>query len=202
MDSAGNGAGNGASTDLATGAALGALPLVARHEEPEVRATPQAPALRRSPFPPIADYAFLSDCEVNCLIAPSGSVEWMCLPRPDGRSVFAALLDRGAGSFRLGPTGVMVPAGRRYLPGTLVLETTWRTRTGWLVVHDALLLGPWYHQRRRSGTHRRPPTDHEAEHILLRTVECIAGAVELSLDCEPVFNYGQTPARWAYSSED
>src|SRR5260370_33127941 len=83
-----------------------------------------------SAFPPIADYAFLSDCEVNCLIAPSGRVEWMCLPRPDSPSVFAAILDRAAGNFRFGPTNVQVPAGRRYLPGTLVLETTWRTRTG------------------------------------------------------------------------
>ncbi|HZK73937.1 MAG TPA: trehalase-like domain-containing protein, partial [Clostridia bacterium] len=105
-----------------------------------------------SVFPPIADYAFLSDCEVNALIAPSGRVEWMCLPRPDSPSVFAAILDRGAGSFRFGPTGINVPAGRRYLPGTLVLETTWRTRTGWLVVHDALCIGPWYHDQRRSGT--------------------------------------------------
>src|ERR1700737_4494756 len=154
-----------------------------------------------SPFPPIAEYAFLSDCEVNCLVAPSGRVEWMCLPRPDSPSVFAATLDRGAGSFRFGPTGVQVPAGRRYLPGTLVLETTWRTRTGWLLVRDALCIGPWYHQQRRSGTHRRPPTDHEAEHILLRTVRCIIGTVEISLDCEPVFNYGRTAARWEYAGE-
>src|SRR5918912_4391600 len=51
-----------------------------------------------SPFPPIADYGFLSDCEVTALIAPSGNVEWMCLPRMDSPSVFGALLDRGAGS--------------------------------------------------------------------------------------------------------
>ena len=57
----------------------------------------------RSPFPPIADYAFLSDCEVTALVAPSGTVEWMCLPRPDSPSVFAAMLDRDAGRFRLGP---------------------------------------------------------------------------------------------------
>src|SRR5947209_18768821 len=94
----------------------------------------------RSPFPPIADYAFLSDCEVNCLIAPSGRVEWMCLPRADSSSVFAAMLDRAAGSFRFGPSGIAVPAGRRYLPGTLVLETTWRTRTGWLLVRDAMCI--------------------------------------------------------------
>ncbi|MDQ6636281.1 MAG: glycoside hydrolase family 15 protein [Candidatus Dormibacteraeota bacterium] len=152
-----------------------------------------------SAYPPIAEYAFLSDCEVNALLAPGGRVEWLCLPRPDGPSVFGAMLDRAAGSFRFGPSGSMVPAGRRYLPGTLVLETTWRTRTGWLIIRDALCLGPWYHEHRRSGTHRRPPTDHEAEHMLVRTARCIIGTVELSLDCEPVFNYGETGASWSYA---
>src|SRR5438045_5460868 len=78
-----------------------------------------------SPFPPIAEYAFLSDCETCALVAPSGAVEWMCLPRFDGPSVFGAMLDRDAGTFRIGPADTMVPASRRYLPGTMVLETTW-----------------------------------------------------------------------------
>ena len=125
----------------------------------------------RSPFPPIADYAFLSDCEINCLIAPSGAVEWMCLPRPDSPSVFSAMLDRGAGAFRLGPYDEMVPAARRYLPGSLMLETTWQTRTGWLIVRDALSMGPWHNVDERSQTHRRSPTDFDAEHCLLRTVQ-------------------------------
>ena len=60
----------------------------------------------RSPFPPIADYAFLSDCEATALVAPSGNVEWMCLPRMDSPSVFGAMLDRDAGGFRLGPADV------------------------------------------------------------------------------------------------
>ena len=168
------------------------------HAAPDIGPQMVSPRVA-SPFPPIADYAFLSDCEVNCLIAPTGRVEWMCLPRPDGPSVFAAMLDRAAGSFRFGPTGVQVPAGRRYLPGTLVLETTWRTRTGWLIVRDAMCIGPWYHSQRRSGTYRRPPSDYEAEHILLRTARCVVGSVELSLDCQPVFDYGQTAARWEYA---
>jgi GH15 family glucan-1,4-alpha-glucosidase len=166
--------------------------------QPRPKPTPIAAPMVSS-FPPIADYAFLSDCEINALIAPSGRVEWMCLPRPDSPSVFAGVLDRAAGSFRFGPSGVGVPAGRRYLPGTLVLETTWRTRTGWLIVRDALCIVPWYHEQRRSGTHRRPPTDHEAEHILLRTAKCVVGSVELSLDCSPVFDYGRTAAKWEYS---
>ncbi|MGA3256192.1 MAG: trehalase-like domain-containing protein, partial [Mycobacterium sp.] len=64
----------------------------------------------RNPFPPIADYAFLSDWETTCLISPAGSVEWLCVPRPDSPSVFGAILDRSAGHFRLGPYGVSVPS--------------------------------------------------------------------------------------------
>ena len=71
----------------------------------------------------------------------------------DGPSVFAAMLDRGAGWFRLGPADVMVPSGRRYLPGTMVLETTWGTPAGWAVTRDVLLVGPWRHDSAGSGTH-------------------------------------------------
>jgi alpha,alpha-trehalase len=95
-----------------------------------------------SNFPPIAQYGFVSDCEHSCLIAPDGSVEWLCLPRPDSPSVFGALLDRSAGLFRVGPSKTHVPHQRRYAPGTMVLETTWHTPTGWLVVQDLLAIGP------------------------------------------------------------
>ena len=104
-----------------------------------------------SPFPPIAEYGFISDCEVSALVAPSGNVEWLCLPRMDGPSVFAAMLDRDAGWFRLGPADLDVPAGRRYLPGTMVLETTWDAPTGWAVVRDVLLIGPWRHEELAVG---------------------------------------------------
>src|SRR5258706_180804 len=112
----------------------------------------------RSASPPIAQYAFLSDCESCALVAPSGAVEWLCLPRFDSPSIFGALLDRDSGLFRLGPGDVEVPAGRRYVPGTMVLETTWMTRTGWLIIRDALLAGPSHHDDDRSHTHRRSPT--------------------------------------------
>jgi alpha,alpha-trehalase len=151
-----------------------------------------------SPYPPIAEYAFLSDCQHNALVAPDGNVEWLCLPRPDSGSVFAAMLDRTAGGFRIGPADFMVPGGRRYLPGTNVLETTWMTTTGWLNVRDGLLIGPWYHRHKRSATHRRPPRDHEAECCLVRTVKCLSGSVELSLDCQPALEYGRARTRWEY----
>ncbi len=156
-------------------------------------------ALGASPFPPIADYGFLSDCETTALVAPSGNVEWMCLPRMDSPSVFGALLDRDAGGFRMGPADVEVPAARRYLPGTMVLETSWGTRGGWVVVRDALLIGPWHHENDRSTTHRRSPTDYDADHVLLRLVRCVNGEAQLNLDCEPVFDYGRKFAEWEYS---
>jgi len=154
-----------------------------------------------SPFPPIADYAFLSDCEVTALVGPSGSIEWMCLPRMDGPSVFGAMLDRDAGHFRLNPSNVTVPAGRRYLPGTMVLETTWGTKTGWVIVRDVLLIGPWHHEHDRSRTHRRPPTDWDADHVLLRTLRCVNGSVEMVMDCKPMLEYGTQRVKWDYEGE-
>ena len=103
---------------------------------------PDQPSWSRSQFPPIGDYGFLSDCETTALVAPNGGIEWLCLPRMDSPSVFGAILDRDAGSFRVNPAGVEVPAARRYVPGTMVLETSWWIPGGWLVVTDALLMAP------------------------------------------------------------
>jgi GH15 family glucan-1,4-alpha-glucosidase len=151
-----------------------------------------------SAFPPIADYAFLSDCETTALVAPNGNVEWLCLPRMDSPSVFGAILDRDAGVFRVGPADVRVPAARRYIPGTMVLETSWETRMGWVIVRDALSVGPWHHETERSHTHRRSPTDHDADHVMVRLIECVQGSVEMKVECEPAFDYGGLAADWSY----
>ena len=91
---------------------------------------PQSAAMP-SPFPPIADYGFLSNCHTGALVAPDGSVDWLCVPSFDSPSVFGTLLDRGAGNFRLGPFGINVPSSRIYEPGTNILLTTWNTPHGW-----------------------------------------------------------------------
>ncbi len=154
-----------------------------------------------SPFPPIADYGFLSDCETTALVAPSGNIEWLCLPRLDSPSVFGSILDRDAGGFRFGPSDLQVPAARRYLPGTMVLETSWGSPTGWVIVRDVLLIGPWHHENSRSSTHRRAPTDYDASHVLLRMVRCVNGEMQLTLDCEPVFDYGRAHGVWSYTED-
>jgi alpha,alpha-trehalase len=163
--------------------------------------TPWVPGagLVGSPFPPIAEYGFLSDCETCALVAPNSNVEWLCLPRFDSPSVFGAILDRDAGLFRLGPADVEVPAARRYLPGTMVLETSWGTSGGWIIVRDVLLMGPWHHEHDRSRTHRRAPTDYDADHVLLRLIRCVNGEVQVTLDCEPRFEYGRLNGSWEYT---
>jgi alpha,alpha-trehalase len=158
-------------------------------------------SLSSSPFPAIADYAFLSNCHTGALIAPDGSVDWLCVPAFDSPSAFGNLLDRGAGSFRFGPYGINEPTARTYVPGTNVMTTTWHTPGGWLLVHDALTMGP------RQGPdvvtpHTRPPADDDAEHMLVRTVECLEGSVEIEIVCEPAFDYGREPAKWSLVDGD
>ena len=163
--------------------------------------TPARSAAAPSPFPPIADYAFLSNCHTGALVAPDGSIDWLCVPRFDSPSIFGNLLDREAGTFRLGPFGINVPAARIYEPGTNMVATTWKTPTGWAVVRDALTLGP------RTGEdtitpHTRPPADEDADHVLVRTVLCLEGEVEMELICEPAFDYGSVPAEWSLVGDD
>ena len=148
-----------------------------------------------SPFPPIADYAFISNCHTGALIAPDGAVEWLCAPSFDAPSAFGALLDREAGSFRLGPFGINHPTARAYEPGTNVIVTTWKTPSGWIEVRDALTMGPGDHEDTITP-HTRPPADDDAEHLLVRTIECLEGTVEVELVCEPAFDYGATSAEW------
>ena len=153
-----------------------------------------------STFPPIAEYALLSNCEQSCLVAPDGAVEWLCLPRPDSPSVFAALLDRSAGTFRFGPSNAQVPQQRRYVPGTMVLETTWHTPTGWMTVQDFLAVGPAENEERRPD-YRRAPTDTGAIGALVRIATCISGRVEVMVNCAPLFDYGTASGTWSYQGE-
>ena len=154
-----------------------------------------------SPFPPIADFAFLSNCHTGALVAPDGSIDWLCVPRFDAPSVFGSLLDRQAGYFRLGPFGINHPTARVYEPGTNVLATTWKTPSGWLLVRDALTMGPREGDDRITP-HTRPPADDDATHLLVRTVRCLEGTVEIELICEPAFDYGQSPGEWTLVDGD
>src|SRR5499433_2825767 len=154
-----------------------------------------------SPFPPIADYAFLSNCHTGALVAPDGAIDWLCVPRFDSPSLFGSLLDRQAGSFRFGPFGIDHPTTRIYEPGTNVVVTTWKSPSGWILVRDALTIGPREHEDKVTP-HTRPPADYDADHMLVRTVLGLEGRVEVELVCEPAFDYGRVSAQWTAVNGD
>ena len=139
-----------------------------RRERRRQRGSPSP--IEQSRAVPIGDYGFLSDGEVSALVAPArlGRLDVRAALRR-ARASFGAVLGRRAGSFRLAPLDARVPAARRYLPGTMILETSWGTTTGWMIVRDVLLIGPWHHAATAPHTYRRTPNDYEAEHVLLRT---------------------------------
>src|SRR5258708_12742224 len=85
---------------------------------------------------PIGDYALLSDCRSAALVTSDGSVDWLCFPRFDSPAIFARLLDEEAGYWSVRPT-CSAEVTRRYLEHSLVLETTFRTRTGTAALVDA-----------------------------------------------------------------
>jgi GH15 family glucan-1,4-alpha-glucosidase len=167
---------------------------------PQALAAYEQSAAARSPFPPIADYAFLSNCHTGALVAPDGAIDWLCVPRFDSPSVFGSLLDRQGGAFRFAPFGINAPSARLYEPGTNILVTTWKTPTGWVLVRDALTMGP----RRgvdQTTPHTRPPADDDADHMLVRVVLCLEDEVEMELNCEPVFDYCREPGTWTLGAE-
>lgn len=119
----------------------------------------------------IEDYALLGDCHSAALVSRDGSIDWLCMPRFDSGACFAALLgDADNGRWAITPRGPFT-ARRRYLPGTMVLETEFQTPGGVCRVTDCLVVGD------------RHPT-------LIRRVEGVAGTVTLGLELVIRFDYG------------
>ena len=139
-----------------------------------------APARDAAGSLPIAAYALLSDCTTAALVGTDGSVDWLCLPRFDADAVFARLLDPDAGHCAITPVE-SYGVERRYLPGTLVLETTFTTASGTVRLVDALAFPPGQ---------RGHDLGLDAPHELLRRVEGVSGEVELELTVAPRPEYG------------
>ena len=134
----------------------------------------------RPEFRPVADYGLLADCNCAALVDREGSVDWLCLPRYDSASVFARILDPAAGHWSIRPAGEF-SAERRYLPGTLVIETTFSTERGSVRLTDALAF-----PEGQRGHDLGLDTPHE----LLRSVEGVSGSVDLGLELAPRPEYG------------
>jgi alpha,alpha-trehalase len=135
---------------------------------------------KRDGFLPIADYAMLSDSSSAALVAKDGSIDWLCLPRFDSSALFARLLDPDAGHWQIAPREDYT-VERRYLPGTLVLETIFTTASGKAKLIDALA---FEEGQRHHELGMNPP------HELLRYVEGVEGSVEFAWELAPRPEYG------------
>jgi alpha,alpha-trehalase len=129
---------------------------------------------------PIADHALLSDRHSAALVDLGGSVEWLSFPRFDSPSIFGHLLDDAAGQWQIQPAGEW-QSRRRYVDRTLVLQTTFTTSSGTLVLTDLLAVGP------DNDGHR---LGRDVPHLLVRRVACTQGEVEVDVLYEPRPEYG------------
>jgi GH15 family glucan-1,4-alpha-glucosidase len=132
------------------------------------------------PSQPIANYGLLADCNSAALVGSDGSIDWLCLPRFDSDAIFARLLDPGAGHWSIRPIQSYT-ATRRYLPGTLVIETVFTTETGVVRLTDAMAF---------AEGQRRHDLGYDAPHELLRSVEGVSGDVEMAFELAPRPQYG------------
>ena len=129
---------------------------------------------------PIGAYGMLADCNTAALVGLDGSIDWLCLPRYDSRSVFAQILDPDAGHWSIRPRG-QYTATRRYVPGTLVIETTFETGNGTARVTDALAF-PQGQRGHALGL--------DVQHEVLRLVEGIDGYTQFDLELALRPEYG------------
>ena len=131
-------------------------------------------------FAPVAAYGLLADCNSAALVDRDGSVSWLCLPRYDSPAVFSRILDPSGGHFSIRPAD-SYSNERRYLPGTLVIETTFATAGGRVKIVDALAF---------ADGQRNHDLGMAAPHLLLRLVEGVQGEVEVELELAPRPEYG------------
>jgi len=120
----------------------------------------------------IEDYALIGDTHTAALVSRMGSIDWMCTPRFDSAACFAALLgDEQNGSWSIAPAQDIRSVTRRYLPDTLVVETTFETATGIATLTDALALDQDYPR-------------------VVRAVRGVSGFVDMHFMLRLRFDYG------------
>src|SRR5438067_1430694 len=120
---------------------------------------------------PIEDYALISDCFTGALVGRDGSIDWLCLPRYDSRSMFGALLGtEDHGRWLVAPSDPSAISTRHYEEDTMILVTRWKTTDGEVEVTDLM-----------------PMDDHRAD--IIRRVRGVSGKVTMRQDLRIRFGY-------------
>ena len=133
-------------------------------------------------YKPIGDYGLISDMHSCALVARDGAIDWCCFPRFDSPAVFSRILDwRKGGYLKVAALGVR-SVSRRYLPGTMVLETTFQTDTGVARLTDLMPTHP--------PSKPESPLEVGSKQQVLRIMACVSGSVQFAVECYPRFDYG------------
>jgi GH15 family glucan-1,4-alpha-glucosidase len=142
---------------------------------------PTEDARAESDFPDIGAYALIGDCRTCALVSSEGSIEWLCLPDFSSPSFFGAILDRGAGHFRVAPSA-RHRSQRAYVTDSNVLCTRFDTEGGRVELTDALTLPD-------AEAGLRPQLE------LLRRMECTEGELDMEIQFVPRPQYGRARPR-------
>ena len=130
------------------------------------------------PYPPIEDYALISDCESTALVGRHGSIDWCCMPQMDSDSSFGRLLDWGRGGHcSIAPAGQHACARRSYVEGTAVLCTRFEGADGSVELNDFFSM---------SGA----PGEFDGTDHLARLARCLGGEMLLQVEVAPRFDFG------------
>jgi GH15 family glucan-1,4-alpha-glucosidase len=135
--------------------------------------------------PKIQDYAIIGNGRSAALISSHGSIDWLCWPRFDSASIFAAVLDPQIGGHWSIRPSQDSEITRRYVHNTNVLQTEFSTASGKIVLTDFMSVASEEQKKKQLWP----------EHELVRQVKCTEGEVELSIDVNPRLNYGHVAAR-------
>ncbi|HEY9641400.1 MAG TPA: glycoside hydrolase family 15 protein, partial [Coleofasciculaceae cyanobacterium] len=133
-----------------------------------------------SSFPAISDYGVIGNCHTAALVSRRGSIDWLCLPCFDSSSLFARILDLERGGFWSIQPSITFESSHQYLDHTNVLETTFTCQQGRVVLLDFMEI-----------------TDGQIQHShapgrVIRVLEGLTGAVEMTCTCVPRPGYAQT----------
>jgi GH15 family glucan-1,4-alpha-glucosidase len=132
--------------------------------------------MKRERYPPISDYGYIADCHSAALISRFGSIDWCCMPRMDSGSCFGRLLDFERGGFCKISPGENCRASRRYVERTMVLETTFQSKSGESRLLDCFTM-------RKGG-------EHKPHQQILRVLEGLRGSIDFHAIVAPCFDYG------------
>jgi GH15 family glucan-1,4-alpha-glucosidase len=128
------------------------------------------------PYQPIEHYGVIGNLRTAALVGRDGSIDWLCLPRFDSPSVFAAILDdKIGGFFRLAPTAAEFRRKQYYWPDTNVLVSRFLHPDGIGEVEDYMPVGP----------------GASADDVLVRRVRVVRGQMQFKLECRPAFDYAR-----------